>query len=77
VIKNYWRIFWGNKRSGVRCQVEVMCGGQERWSKMEYNKMIQSRDEHIGKIKDVAECRSGGSCDWSHVIRVMEFKDVV
>jgi hypothetical protein len=29
VVKNYWRIFWGNKRSGVRCQVEVMCGGQE------------------------------------------------
>jgi hypothetical protein len=42
-----------------------MCGGQERWSKVEYNRMIQSRDEYIGKIKDVAECRSGGSRDQS------------
>jgi hypothetical protein len=27
--------------------------------------MIWNRDEHIGKIKDVAECRSGGSRDRS------------
>jgi hypothetical protein len=39
--------------------------------------MIWSRDEHIGKIKDVTECRSGGSHDRSHIIRVPEFKGVV
>jgi hypothetical protein len=44
---------------------QVMCGGQEIWSKMEYNRMVQNRVEHIGKIKDVAECRSGGSRDQS------------
>jgi hypothetical protein len=27
--------------------------------------MIRSRDKHIGEIKDVAECRSGGSRDRS------------
>jgi hypothetical protein len=42
-----------------------MCGGQEMWSKTEYNKMIRNRVEHIGKIKDVPECRSGGSRDQS------------
>jgi hypothetical protein len=60
-----------------RCQNEVMCGGQEMWSKTEYNKMIWNRVEHIGKIKDVVECRSGGSCDQSHVIRVPEVESVV
>jgi hypothetical protein len=35
------------------------------WLKMEYNKMIRNRVEHIGKIKDIAECRSSGSRDWS------------
>jgi hypothetical protein len=39
--------------------------------------MIQSRDEHIGKIKDVGECRSGRSRDQSHMIGVTEFKGVV
>jgi hypothetical protein len=39
--------------------------------------MIQNRVEHIGKIKDVAECRSGGSRDQSHVIRVPEIESVV
>jgi hypothetical protein len=34
--------------------------------------MIRNRDEYIGKIKDVAKCRSGGSCDWSHVVGVPE-----
>jgi hypothetical protein len=33
--------------------------------KAEYNRMIWNRDEYIWKIKDVAECRSGGSRDWS------------
>jgi hypothetical protein len=54
-----------------------MCGGQEIWSKAEYNRMIWDRDEHIGKIKDVAKCRSGGSCDQSHVIGVPEIESVV
>jgi hypothetical protein len=31
--------------------------------------MIWSRDEHIGKIKDVAECRSRGSHDQSNGVR--------
>jgi hypothetical protein len=53
-----------------RCQNEVMCGMQEMWLKTEYNKMIRNRVEHIGKIKDVAECRPGGSRDQSHVIGV-------
>jgi hypothetical protein len=39
--------------------------------------MIPNRDEPIGKIRDVAECRSGGSCDQSHMIGVMEFESVV
>jgi hypothetical protein len=39
--------------------------------------MMRSRDEHIGKIKDIAECRSRGSRDQSHVIGVTEFKGVV
>jgi hypothetical protein len=39
--------------------------------------MIRSRDEHIGKIKDIAECRSRGSRDRSHVIGVPEFEGVV
>jgi hypothetical protein len=43
----------------------VMCGGQEIWSKTEYNRMVRNRVEHIGKIKDIAECRSGGSHDRS------------
>jgi hypothetical protein len=47
------------------------------WSKVEYNKMIRNRDKYIWKIKDVAECRSGGSHDQSHVIGVTEFKSVV
>jgi hypothetical protein len=54
-----------------------MCGGQEIWSKAEYNRMIRNRDEHIGKIKDVAKRRSGGSHDQSHVIRVPEIESVV
>jgi hypothetical protein len=64
-------------RWSFRCQNEVMCGGQEMWSKAEYNKMIQNRVEHIGKIKDVAECRSHGSRDWSQVIGVPEVESVV
>jgi hypothetical protein len=52
----------------------VMCGGQEIWLKMEYNRMVQNRVEHIGKIKDVAECRSGGSRDRNHVIGVPEIE---
>jgi hypothetical protein len=47
------------------------------WSKTEYNKMIRNRVKHIGKIKDIAECRSGGSRDRSHVIGVPEVKSVV
>jgi hypothetical protein len=47
------------------------------WSRTEYNKMIWNRVEHIGNIKDIAECRSGGSRDWSHVIRVPEVESVV
>jgi hypothetical protein len=31
--------------------------------------MIRNRDEHIRKIKDVAECRSGGSRDQSNGVR--------
>jgi hypothetical protein len=54
-----------------------MCGDQEMWSRTEYNKMIWNRVEHIGKIKDVAECRSGGSRDQSHVIGVPEVESVV
>jgi hypothetical protein len=54
-----------------------MCEGQEMWSKTEYNKMIRNRVKHIGKIKDVAKCRSGGSRDWSHVIRVLEIESVM
>jgi len=42
-----------------------MCGDQEMWSKPEFNKMIWNRVEHIGEIKDVAECRSSGSRDRS------------
>jgi hypothetical protein len=54
VVKSYLRIIWGNKGGRVfRCQNEVMCGGQEMWSQMEYNKMIWNRVEHIRKIKDV------------------------
>jgi hypothetical protein len=30
--------------------------------------MIRNRVERIGNIKDVAECRSGGSRDRSHVV---------
>jgi hypothetical protein len=65
------------ERRSFRCQNKVMCGGQEMWSKAEYNKMIWNRDEYIWKIKDVVECRSRGSRDQSHVIRVMEFESVV
>jgi hypothetical protein len=54
-----------------------MCRGQEIWSKAEYNRMIQNRDEYIWKIKDIAECRPGGSHDRSHVIRVPEIESVV
>jgi hypothetical protein len=43
----------------------VMCGGQEIWSKTEYNRMVRNRVKHIGKIKDIAECRSSGSRDRS------------
>jgi hypothetical protein len=39
--------------------------------------MIRSRDKPIGKIKYVAECRSGGSHDRSHVVGVKEFEGVV
>jgi hypothetical protein len=62
------------ERRSFRCQNEVMCRGQEMWSKTEYNRMVWNRVKHIGKIKDVAEYRSGGSCDWIHVIGVMEFE---
>jgi hypothetical protein len=31
--------------------------------------MTWSRDKHIGKIKDIAECRSGGSRDWSNGVQ--------
>jgi hypothetical protein len=54
-----------------------MCGGQEIWSKTEYNRMIRNRVERIGNIKDVAECRSGGSHDWSHVVGVPEIESIV
>jgi hypothetical protein len=54
-----------------------MCGGQEIWSKMEYNRMIRNRVEHIGNIKDVAECRSGGSRDRSHVVGIPEIEGAV
>jgi hypothetical protein len=39
--------------------------------------MIRNRVEHSGKIKDVAECRSGGSHDGCHVIEVPEVESVV
>jgi hypothetical protein len=39
--------------------------------------MIWNRVEHIGNIKDIAECRSSGSRDWSHVIGVPEVESVV
>jgi hypothetical protein len=39
--------------------------------------MVRNRVEHIGKIKDVAECRSGGSHDRSHVIGVLEVENIV
>jgi hypothetical protein len=39
--------------------------------------MIRNRVKHIRKIKDVAECRSGGSRDWSHVIGVPEIESIV
>jgi hypothetical protein len=39
--------------------------------------MIQSMDKYIGKIKDVAECRSGGSHDRSHMVGVPETESVV
>jgi hypothetical protein len=39
--------------------------------------MIRNRVEHIGKIKDVAEYRSSGSRDWSHMIGVPEVESVV
>jgi hypothetical protein len=42
----------GNKRGRVQVSKRVMCGGQEIWSKTEYNRMIQNRVEHIGNIKD-------------------------
>jgi hypothetical protein len=45
--------------------------------KTEYNRMVQNRVEHIGKIKDVAESRSGRSCDRSHVIGVPEVESIV
>jgi hypothetical protein len=67
----------GNKKGKVRCQNDVMCGGQEIWLKTEYNRMIRNRVKHIGKIKDVAKCRSGGSPDWNHVIGVPEIESVV
>jgi hypothetical protein len=62
------------ERWSFRCQNEVMCGGQEIWSKVEYNRMIRNRVEHIGKIKDIAKCRSGGSRDWSHVVDLPTIK---
>jgi hypothetical protein len=54
-----------------------MCGGQEIWSKVEYNRMIWNRVKHIGKIKYVAKCRSSGSRDQSPVIGVPEIESVV
>jgi len=39
--------------------------------------MIRNRVERIGNIKDIAECRSGGSCDRSHVVGVLEIESVV
>jgi hypothetical protein len=61
--------------SGVKSK---SCAGvQEIWSKMEYNRMIRNRVERMGNIKDEAECRSGGSCDWSHVVGVPEIESVV
>jgi hypothetical protein len=32
-------------------QIEVMCGGHKGSSKTEYNRMVWSRDGHIGNIK--------------------------
>jgi hypothetical protein len=55
----------------------VMCRGQEIWSKAEYNRMVRNRVEYIGKIKDIAECRSGGSRDRSHMTGVPEIESVV
>jgi hypothetical protein len=46
-------------------------------SKTEYNRMIWNRVKHIGKIKEVAECRSGGSRDRSHVIEVLEIESTM
>jgi len=77
VVKSYWRIIGETRKGGVRCQDKVMCGGQEIWLKAEYNRMTWNRDEHFGKIKDVAECRSGGSHDRSHMIRVLEIESVM
>jgi hypothetical protein len=54
-----------------------MCGDQEIWSKTEYNRIIRNRVEHIGNIKDVAECRSGVSRDRSHVVGVPEGESIV
>jgi hypothetical protein len=39
--------------------------------------MIRNRVERIGNIKDVAECRSGGSRDRSHVVGVPEIESVM
>jgi hypothetical protein len=57
------------ERRSFRCQNEVMCGGQEIWSKVEYNRMIRNRVEHIGKMKDVDPV--------GHVIGVPEIESVV
>jgi hypothetical protein len=54
-----------------------MCRDQEMWSRTEYNKMVWSRVEHNGNIKDVAECSSGGSRDRGHVIGVPEVESAV
>jgi hypothetical protein len=64
------------RKAEFRCQNKVMCGDQEMWSKAEYNKMIWNRVEHIGNIKDVAKCRSGGSRDLSHVIGAPEVESI-
>jgi hypothetical protein len=39
--------------------------------------MIRNKDKHIGKIKNVAKCRSGGSRDRSHVVGVPEIESAV
>jgi hypothetical protein len=67
----------GTREAEFRCQKRVMCGGQEIWSKTEYNRMIRNRVECIGNIKDVAECRSSGSRDRSHVVGVPEIESIV